>query len=166
MENKLKENKIEYNWDKLEYKLGYKLPKSFKDFHEKYGPVGIDDYIYIVGADKTESSDSLKEQVEYTRHVYDYLHTDEDEDFMQIKFYGGNKGWLPVGYTTNGDTIFCSNKEVMIIDEGFEEREIYEGSIEDFIERYFTGKLEYEVTTPAIEDGVSNIEYYRQDRIL
>lgn len=162
MENKLKENKIEYNWDSLEIELGYKLPHYYKDFYEKYGLIGIDDYIYIVGEDKTENSYPIKEHIEYTRHVYDYLYTDEDEDFMQIKFYDGNKGWLPVGYTTNGDTIFCSNKEVMIIDEGFEEREIYEGSIEDFIGRYLRGEMSYDIGVEGEENEYHDVWYSRK----
>lgn len=160
MVNKLKENRIGYDWSKLESELEYRIPKSFKDFYEKYGPIGIDDYIYIVGAEETDSSYSLKEHVEYTKYAYNYLLSTQLDDYVGIDFYDGGKGWLPVGYTTNGDTIFCNNKEVMVADEGFDDKEVYKGSIENFIDNFIRGNIEDRLLCKVWEDS-EGVQYYR-----
>lgn len=137
---------LPYYWTPIEKELGYSINENYKLFYETIGAIGIDDYIYIVSPTNSDFIDGL---VEFNKDVYTaYLQLEQylNEDH-KIKFF---EGWLSVGYTTNGDYIFCDSSRVMITDEAFEEREIYDNSLLEFIELYLADELRFEV----LSDGM------------
>lgn len=151
MNNNIKMKRLPYNWEQVEKKLGFKIYENYKDFYETCGAISIDDYIYIINPTEEEFSEDLYNFGQETiNEMYPRLEEYLDEEF-KIKFYDGDSGWLPIGYTTNGDYIFCTEDSVIITDAGFERREIYECTLIDFVNKYLTENLDYEVLTDGRE---------------
>lgn len=147
----------EFDWEEYEKELKYRVNGSYKDFYERVKGVGLDDYIYISGLKESKYSETLTYIVNSTLDAYEQLEVYLEED-AKIEFGEKCCKWLPVGSTTNGDFILCSGNEVMILDEGFEEREIYDCSLYEFILKYIKDDLYYDlVTDDSFVERIKNI---------
>lgn len=149
--------RLPYNWNPVEEKLGYTINDNYKTFYETIGSIGIDDYIYIINPTNCDYIDGLFNFRESVNDAYVQLEEFLEDD-LQIKFFDGTSGWLPIGYTTNGDFVFCDSLRVMITDEGFEEREIYNKSLIEFIQLYLEDNLEYKVLSDGLVGEQHKIE--------
>lgn len=158
MENKLNVKRTGYNWNPVEVELGFGIFKSYKDFYEKYGCVGIDDYIYINNPTECKYNEGLCKFKKYLEEdVYTKLEGYLTDD-LKIKFYDGFSGWMPIGYTIDGDFIFCTEDSIIVTDAGFESRDIYKCSLEKFLEMYLTNTLKSKVLGNEMVDGKHDVE--------
>lgn len=148
--------RLPYNWAEIEAELDFLIPDMYKEFYEKIGSVSIDDFIYIVNPTKTDHIAGLKEFKEDVTEAYLELETFLDKN-LYIQFLGKEPGWLPVGYTTNGDFIFCDSSKVMVTDEAFEEREIYDKSLYEFIELYLNDDLVFTVLSDGAVGDIHKV---------
>ena len=144
-------------WGTIEKELGFLIYHNYKEFYERFGSIGIDDYIYIVNPTNHKLIDGFIEFHNYVFDAYNQLEKYLDKA-QKIKFYDGTSGWLPVGYTTNGDFIFCDSSNVMVTDEGFEEREVYKVSLIEFIQLYLDNNLEFRVLSDGLVGEKHEIE--------
>lgn len=136
--------RVTYDWNNVEEEVEFKIYESYKDFYERVGSIGIDDFIYIVSPTDVEFMDGLKENFKNIKDVNDTFkkggHIDEN-----LNLFEGEFPWMPVGYTTNGDYILVRDGEVMILGGYFDEIEIYDCYLMGFIEKYLRDELKYGV---------------------
>ena len=157
MKEEIKEGKNEekLDWNKVEGVLGGRIPNSYKEFYEKLGSVGIDSgYIYIVNVETDGEDMGLSERCRETIEAYTMLKDFLDCEEQKLDIGFGNEDWFPVGTTTNGDYIFINDEYgVLITDGSFIEREEYECSLLEFVNKYLNNDLKYEVLSEVASKG-------------
>ena len=150
----LKIKRLDYNWERLEEDIGMTIYDNYKEFYETIGSVGIDDFIYIVPPEDVGLLEGLVKNFKYMKSVYGSFN-DNGHIKEGIDFYYNGKGWLPVGYTTNGDFILVEEGRVMFLEGYFELREVHDCSLMQFIEKY----LNDELYTEIFDNGLVGMEH-------
>ena len=154
--------KCEYDWNQIESKLKGNLPNSYKTFYETIGAIGIDDFIYIVPPDLNEYG--LQGHFNTVLEAYNVLKKWLDEE-KYITFFNEDKGWLPVGYTTNGDFLFVNEKSVLLTDSAFEEQEVFEVDLLSFVELYLKNTVNSNIFPEDIRMEEHTIEILKKESI-
>lgn len=127
--------KATVDWIGVESSLGFSVNNNYKDFYSLLGAVGIDNFLFVVGINE---EDGLVRQLEYTLDTYGEL-----KEFLDEEIEIGSH-WLPVGYTIDGAFLFCSEESVMITNGGFEDVELFNCSLLDFVKNVINNKVDSE----------------------
>lgn len=162
MSNNYKLAKVSFDWEPIEKELKFELPNNYKEFYETFGAVGIDDFIYIVPPEA--SNYGLKGHIDYVQEAYLQLEQWLEKE-QKISLFNGVVGWLPVGYTTNGDFIFVDDSNVLVTDSAFEEKEIYKMKLIKFIERYLENNLNSKIFPDDVVLEEHSIEILKKESI-
>lgn len=122
----------EFDWSDVESNLGFLVNDNYKEFYETLGSIELDEFFYIVNA---VGDDGLVSHVEITVDAYRQLaeFIDQPIDLPNV--------WLPVGYTIDGVYVFCNQTSVMLTDGGFNNAEIYNQSLLDFLAAITSNKI-------------------------
>ncbi len=98
------------DWEKVEYNLGFSLPKDYKDFIDYYGTGGVNNFFWLhtpftnVGHMNFEKHGQLMlETYQHVKELYPELYIHE--------IYPNKNGILPIGYTDNGDEIYWKTND-------------------------------------------------------
>lgn len=122
----------QFDWSDVESDLGFPVNDNYKEFYETLGSIELDEFFYIVDA---VGDDGLLSHVGSTVDAYRQL-----EEFVDQPIELPNL-WLPVGYTIDGVYVFCNQTSVMLTDGGFNNAEIYNQSLLDFLVAVTTNKI-------------------------
>lgn len=137
----LKRNLV--NWSKVEEVLGFTINENYKEFYETLGSIELDEFLYIVGLG---TKGGIIDQVNDTVDAYEQLKEYLDEPLEVVT------KWLPVGYTIDATYIFCNEEFVMLTDGGFDNKEVFKGSLLSFIEDIMANKVTSEHLVPDINE--------------
>ena len=140
----LKRNVID--WSTVELALGFPINDNYKEFYETLGSVELDEFFYIVGLGDEYG---LIEQSKNTLAAYEELKEFLDDGINIMT------EWLPVGYTIDGAYIFCNDVSVMLTDGGFENVEIYDMSLLNFL----LSIIENKITSDNLIEDINDIEH-------
>lgn len=149
---------------KVEEDLGYKLCQSYVDFYVRYGYIDVDDFLVIVSPEESKYTLGVQEHINSVKKDEKYL-SEGFEDYDYIKYYDGETGWLPVGFTSNGDVVFCNNREVMVTDAGLDDREVHKKTLIEFVEGYLKGEIESRVFPDDVYEYEHFPDYQGERRI-
>lgn len=152
-----------YDWEKIEGELGYELPKSYKKCYEYMGAFGIDDYVYVISMFESDTEEGFEEYQKYVKYAYRELEEYLDEN-KRFTIGIGEKDWFPIGQTSNGDFLFCSDSYgVMITDSAFDEREEYRCGLQEFVCKYLNDDIEYKVIPEDLKGIEHDVVYGEQE---
>lgn len=101
--------KMERNWKDAEKKIGIKLPSDYKNFIDKYGTGGLDNFLWVL-TPFDEGYINLIKRSEIILCAYEESKTQSDDGFVH-DVYPNKDGIFPWGYTDNGDELYWKTNE-------------------------------------------------------
>lgn len=93
------------HWNKIERKLGTKLPYDYKAFINEFGTGSIDEFIWILTPFDDDEYVNFFKKGELIKEAYKSSKL-SSPDYFKHNIFPEKSGLIPWGYTENGDELY------------------------------------------------------------